>query len=92
MQPQTSGHGHDGSKFFVSASRSFFNRPRIHTGDGARHDELQSGVMTVALPQRPDQALRLVGRRSIPGKVRSGDLDKLAETCNTDGPCFECGL
>lgn len=33
---------------------------RRETGEGVKHYELQFGVMTVALPQRPDQALRMI--------------------------------
>ena len=33
---------------------------RRETEDGVKHYELQFGVMTVALPQRPDKALRMV--------------------------------
>lgn len=44
----------------VSCPMRYTETVRRETGEGVKHYELQFGVMTVALPQRPEQALRMV--------------------------------
>lgn len=52
---------------------------RRETGEGVKHYDLQFGVMTVALPQRPEQALRMVVVRGF-GQDPMILLTTLAET------------
>jgi hypothetical protein len=65
----------------ASCQMRYAETVRRETEDGVKHYELQFGVMTVALPQRPDKALRMVVVRGF-GEKPMILLTTLAETAS----------